>query len=196
MNLLLVRHGETDWNREPTRCQGWAQVELNEAGRAQARAQGRALCERGLELIVSSHLLRARETAELIAAELGGDVRVITDPRLAETHRGDWEARTFSEIMAEDPDAWRQYREQPESFRFPGGESLAEQQRRVLAALRDVAQGGQAALLVTHGGSIRLVRCFLTGRGIGAFHAMSVGNCDVDEVETDGLAPMIARLLA
>ena len=89
MKLLLVRHGETDWNREPARCQGWAQVDLNEVGRAQARAQGRVLRGRGLELIVSSHLLRARQTAELIAAELDGDVRVISDPRLAETHRGD-----------------------------------------------------------------------------------------------------------
>ena len=193
--LLLVRHGDTDWNREPARCQGWAQVDLNVVGRAQARAQGRALRGRGLELIVSSHLLRARQTAELIAAELGGDVQVISDPRLAETHRGDWEARTFREIMAEDPEGWRQYREQPESFRFPGGESLAEQQRRVLAALRDVAQGGRDALLVTHGGSIRLVRCFLDGRGIAAFHDMTLGNCEVDEVSSDGLIPRIERFL-
>ena len=190
-----MRHGETDWNREPVRCQGWAQVGLNEAGRAQARAQGRDLRGRGLDLIVTSHLLRAREAAELIADELGGDVRVITDPRLAETHRGDWEARRFTEIMAEDPDAWRQYLEQPESFRFPGGESLAEQQRRVLAALRDVAQSGEAAVLVTHGGSIRLVRCFLEEQGIGAFHTMTTDDYGVDEVETDGLAARIARFL-
>jgi probable phosphoglycerate mutase len=196
VKLLLVRHGETDWNREPARCQGWAQVDVNEAGRAQVRAQGRALRGRGLELIVSSHLLRARQTAELIAADLDGDVRLISDPRLAETHRGDWEARTFREIMIEDPEGWRQYREQPESFRFPGGESLAEQQRRVLAALRDIAQGGRPALLVTHGGSIRLVRCFLEGRGIGAFHDMTPDNCGVDEVETNDLTARIARYLA
>jgi probable phosphoglycerate mutase len=194
--LLLVRHGETDWNREPARCQGWAQVDLNETGRTQARAQGRGLRGRGLELIVSSHLLRARQTAELIAAELDGDVRLISDPRLAETHRGDWEARTFMEIMTVEPDAWRQYREQPESFRFPGGESLAEQQRRVLAALRDVAQGGQHTLLVTHGGSIRLVRCFLEGRGIATFHDTTLGDCEVDEVSSDGLIPRIERFLA
>ena len=72
--------------------------------------------------------------------------------------------------MLEDAGAWRQYREHPETFRFPGGESLADQQRRVLASLRDVARDGRPALLVTHGGSIRLVRCFLRGRGIVAFH--------------------------
>ena len=195
MKLLLVRHGETDWNREPARCQGWAQVDLNEVGRTQARAQGRALRGRGLELIVSSHLVRARQTAELIAAELDGDIRLISDPRLAETHRGDWEARTFMEIMTVEPDAWRQYREHPESFRFPGGESLAEQQRRVLAALRDVTQGGRDALLVTHGGSIRLARCFLDGRGIAAFHDTTLGNWEIDEVPSDGLIQRIERFL-
>lgn len=196
VKLLLVRHGKTDWNREPARCQGWAQVELNEEGRAQARAQGGALAGRGLELIVSSHLRRARETAELIAAQLGGDIRLVVDPRLAETHRGDWEARTFKDIMAEEPDVWWRYRERPEAFRFPGGESLVEQQRRVLAALRDAAQYGRAAVLVTHGGSIRLVRCFIQERGLQAFHEMATDNCGVDEVETDGLVSRIARFLA
>ncbi len=191
--LLLVRHGETDWNREPARCQGWAQVELNETGRAQARAQGRTLCELGLELIVCSHLVRARETAELIAGELGGQARLVVDPRLAETHQGDWEARTFKDIMAEDPEEWRQYREHPEIFRFPGGESLEDQQRRVLAALRDALLDGRRTLIVTHGGSIRLVRCFLEERGVAAFHEMRVDNCGVDDVETSGLVARIER---
>ena len=139
MTLLLVRHCQTDWNREPARCQGWAEVELNEVGRAQARDLGRALAGRGVELVVTSHLVRARETAELVHAELGGELPSIVDPRLAETHRGEWETRRFSSIMREEPDVWRHYREHPETFRFPGGESLGSQQRRVLACLRDCA---------------------------------------------------------
>ena len=59
MTLLLVRHCQTDWNREPARCQGWAEVELNETGRAHARDLGRAFAGRGIELVVSSHLVRA-----------------------------------------------------------------------------------------------------------------------------------------
>ena len=196
MTLFLIRHGETDWNREPARCQGWAEIALNERGRAQARDQGRALRGRGVELIVTSHLLRARETAEIIAAELGGDPPVIADPRLAETHRGEWETRLFLEIMEEEADAWRHYREQPESFRFPGGESLAEQQRRVLACLRDCALDGRTALLVTHGGSIRLVRCFVEGRGIDAFHETRTANGGIDELETGGLLDRVATSLS
>jgi broad specificity phosphatase PhoE len=188
MTLLLVRHGQTDWNREPARCQGWAEIELNEVGRAQARDLGRTLAGRGVEVIVTSHLVRARETAELLREELGDELPFIVDPRLAETHRGEWETRRFSSIMREDADAWRHYREHPRTFRFPGGESLEAQQRRVLACLRDCALDGRTMLLVTHGGSIRLARCFLEGHGIDALHATKTANGGVDEIETVGLA--------
>jgi len=214
--ILLLRHGQTDWNVEPARCQGWADVSLNEAGRAQARDQGRALRGRGLELIVTSHLARARETAELVREELlsepdaaaqsvatagaagppaGRAIPLIVDPRLAETHRGDWETRLFAEIVAGEPDAWSLYREHPDTFRFPGGESLAEQQRRVLACLRDVALDGRQTLLVTHGGSIRLVRCFLEGRSIATFHQDSTHNGGVEELPVAGLAQRIGTFL-
>jgi broad specificity phosphatase PhoE len=195
MTLLLIRHGETDWNREPARCQGWAQIGLNETGRGQARDSGRALESRGIELIVTSHLLRARETAELIREELGGELPLVVDPRLAETHRGEWETQLFKDIVAEEPETWRHYREHPETFRFPGGESLADQQRRVLACLRDCAADGRSTLLVAHGGSIRLVRCFREGRGIDAFHDTKTANCGLDEVDAAGLAERIARSL-
>ncbi len=210
--ILLLRHGQTDWNVEPARCQGWAEVPLNETGRAQARDQGRALRGRGLELIVTSHLVRARETAELVRAELtivdGAAVPasaagpataetpdLVVDPRLAETDRGAWESRPFAEIVANEPDTWRAYREHPETFRFPDGESLAEQQRRVLACLGDVALDGRRALLVTHGGSIRLVRRFLDGRGLTAFHDGATPNGTVDEIEAGDLARRIENFL-
>ena len=198
--VLLLRHGQTDWNVEPARCQGWADVPLNEAGRAQARDQGRALRGRGLELIVTSHLARARETAELVRAELasggtGDPPPLIVDPRLAESDRGGWETRAFAEIVAAEPEAWRHYREHPETFRFPGGESLGEQQRRVLACLRDVALDGRRALLVTHGGSIRLARCFVEGRGVATFHQDATHTGVVEELATDGLAERIERFL-
>ncbi len=195
MTLFLVRHGQTDWNREPARCLGWAEVELNEEGRAQARDLGRALGGRGVELIVTSHLVRARETAELLREELGGELPFIVDPRLAETHRGEWETRRFTSIMREEPDTWRLYREHPERFRFPGGESLQAQQRRVLACLRDCALDGRTALLVTHGGSIRLTRCFLEGHGIDAFHTTRTANGGIDEISTDGLGGRIDTYL-
>ncbi len=211
--LYLIRHGQTDWNVEPARCQGWADVPLNEDGREQARTQARTLAGRGIGLIVTSHLLRARQTAEIIRAELEARERsngaavcpgppepdgvpLLVDERLAETRRGDWEGRRFSDIIRDDPQTWRRYREHPESFRFPGGESLAEHQRRVLAAVRDVAADGRTAALVTHGGSIRLVRAFLEGGGIETVHRMPVANGGIVEVPTAGLTERIEAFLS
>lgn len=200
MTVFLVRHGETDWNREPARCQGWADVGLNQTGAEQALELGRGLAGRGVELVVTSHLRRALETAALVVdsirTETGEAPPLITDPRLAETHRGRWETKLFSEIMATDPATWRAYREHPETFRFPGGERLADQQRRVLAAVRDAALDGRRVALVTHGGSIRLVRCFLNGRGVAAFHEADATDGGVDELESEGLAARIDDFLA
>jgi len=198
--LYLLRHGETDWNREPARCQGWAEVRLNKAGRGQAHEQAAALSAAGLEAIVTSHLTRARETAETVRDELArasgaAPLPLTVDERLAETRRGRWETRLFSEIVAEEPEEWRAYREHPETFRFPGGESLAEQQRRVLAALGDAARTGRVALLVTHGGSMRLVRCFLEGRGIEAFHEMTIANGGLLQIDEPDLAGRIDAYL-
>lgn len=192
MTLLLVRHGETDWNLEPARCQGWAAVGLNPRGREQARELGRSLAGRGVARVVTSHLRRARETATLIRELLPGEPPLVVDPRLAETNRGEWEGRLFEDIMAEEPDAWRAYREQPAGFRFPGGESLAEQQHRVLACLRDCARLEGVSLLVTHGGCMRLVRCFLAGQGPALFHATGAHNGEV--MELGGGGELVARI--
>ena len=222
--LYLVRHGETDWNREPVRCQGRSDVPLNERGREQAHELGRRLAGRAIELIVTSHLARARETAELVRDELeraagrpaetaappagstavGGEpasspaphIELRVDERLAETDRGEWESRVFADIVREDAEDWRAYKEHPETFTFPGGESFAAQQRRVLEAVRDAALTRRVALLVTHGGSIRLVRAFLEGRGIEAIHAIKVPNGEILHVDERSLARHIDAFLA
>jgi uncharacterized phosphatase len=197
--LYLVRHGQTDWNLEPARCQGWADAPLNDTGRVQARELGKRLLGSGIELIVSSHLLRARQTADELRARLreglGYDLPLTIDERLAETDRGAWQGRTFAAIARDEPAAWAAYREHPETFRFPRGESLVEQRRRVLAAVRDAAVAGRVALLVTHGGSIRLLRTFLDGRGIAAFHDEKVPNGEALELDAAGLAARIGAFL-
>jgi broad specificity phosphatase PhoE len=175
--ILLARHGQTDDNIEPVRVQGSRDVPLNAAGREQARAlAARVRAEQpDVTALWSSQLVRARETAEIAGAELGLEPRV--DPRLAETARGDWEGRRWDEIEREDPEGVAAWRRAGAAFRFPGGESLAEQQARVLAALDDVrAAGDGPALVVCHGGSIRVALCAADPRGLDAFHAWDVPN--------------------
>jgi broad specificity phosphatase PhoE len=88
--LLLVRHGETDWNRDG-RWQGGSDTRLNDLGREQARALAERL-DGSIDVLYSSDLARARETAEIVAAKLGLEVHV--DPRLRERSFGSWEGRT------------------------------------------------------------------------------------------------------
>jgi probable phosphoglycerate mutase len=174
--ILLARHGETDDNVPPVRVMGQGRdMPLNDTGRAQAVELAEGVADRGFAALWCSGLQRALETAEIVGARVGLEPRV--DPRLAETDRGDWEGRTWEEIEAADPAAFRTWRRRPSRFRFPGGESLAEQMDRVVAALVDVTQAGDLpALVVCHGGSIRVALCHTDSRGLEAFHDWDVPN--------------------
>lgn len=183
--LLLARHGETDDNVPPLRFQGQRDTPLNERGRAQARelAERVAALDPPIASLWCSDLSRARETAEIVGARVGLTPR--PDPRLREGWRGEWEGFLFEQVAARDPERYAAWRnpDAEEGFRFPGGESLAEQQARVLASLREIAAGPLPALAVCHGGSIRTVLCATDPRGLAAFHAFEVPNVALVPVE-------------
>jgi broad specificity phosphatase PhoE len=173
--LLLARHGETDDNRPPIRVQGFRDTPLNDVGRAQASELGERVAEENLASLWSSDLARARETAEIVGARIGLEPRL--DARLREANRGHWEGRLFVDIEREEPESYADWRRAGDQFRFPGGESLREQQDRVGAALRDVRRAGELpALVVCHGGSIRVILCESDPRGLAAFHDFDVPN--------------------
>jgi 2,3-bisphosphoglycerate-dependent phosphoglycerate mutase len=176
--IVLVRHGETDYNREPVRVQGRLDVPLNDSGRAQAHVIADQLAtETGAEpfnALYCSELSRARETAQIIGAALG--LQPHEDARFAESDRGDWEGRTWAEIRREDTDTYLAWRAAGPDFRFPEGESLAEQQQRVVAALEDLRLNGLPALVACHGGTIRVALCHTRGMGLEAFHDWDVPN--------------------
>jgi broad specificity phosphatase PhoE len=141
--LILVRHGETDWNRD-LRYQGHADPPLNAAGREQARELARELETIELHAIYTSDLRRAAETAEII--NLGRSVPLTRDERLREIDVGSWSGLTRAEIEE----------------RFPGetmhdGESREEHQARVVRAVTTIAarHDGARILIVSHGGSLR-----------------------------------------
>lgn len=153
--ILLVRHGETDDNAAD-RFQGQLDTHLNERGREQSRALARRLAGEGLRALYSSPLSRARETAEIVGAELG--LQPVYDARFMEADTGDWSGLPYADVIARTPDEFAAWRSASRAFRFPGGESVAEQAARVGAALQDVrAAGVLPALVVCHGGTIRAV---------------------------------------
>ena len=146
-NLYLVRHGETDWNRE-RRIQGSTDIPLNAIGREQAATTGRLLARRQWDAIISSPLSRAFETASIIAAETGLPVPTTVD-ELVERNYGDAEGMTGTEIDAR----------YPAGTEVPGRETRDAVTARVLPALLAIAEShpGESVIVVSHGGVIRSI---------------------------------------
>jgi broad specificity phosphatase PhoE len=173
--VLLARHGETDDNVEPLRFQGWQDTPLNETGRRQAAQLAETVAERAIASLWASDLSRARETAEIVGRRIG--MTPTLDARLREGNRGRWEGHLFREIAEAEPELYAAWQRAGADFRFPGGESLQDQQDRVGAALEDIHRAGPLpALVVCHGGSIRVMLCLRDPRGLAAFHEFELPN--------------------
>lgn len=165
--LVLIRHGETDWNRQ-LRFQGQVDVPLNPVGMEQARRLGERLAGELVDGLVCSDLTRARQTAEPIQARnakvsLAG---VVLDAALREQHFGVLEGLSVPEVKTHQPQVWAQWREFAEDFAPEGGESMRQFHSRVMAALSDLARArpAQTVVVVTHGGVLDMV--YRTARGL------------------------------
>ncbi len=163
--LLLVRHGQTDWNIA-YRYQGQIKPgpSLNSKGRAQAVAVARKLAGVPAQALYTSDLARALETAQIIGRFLGLPVRM--DPRLRETNMGSWQGRLYEEVRAELGEAHARFYEDPVSNPIVGAESIVQMAERVSASLYDIAVSypGGTVIVVTHGLPMAAVRCMVTGQ--------------------------------
>ncbi|MFL5842050.1 MAG: histidine phosphatase family protein [Thermoleophilaceae bacterium] len=171
--ILLARHGQTDFNAPPTRIQGSLDPPLNELGRSQARELAELVADEGLVALYASDMLRARQTAEIVGEEIG--LEPVIEPRVRECGWGAWEGRLVEDIAREEPEEWQAWLRAGESFRFPAapgkpGESLTEHMARTADALDDVAAGELPALVVCHGGTIRVALAARDPRGLDAYH--------------------------
>lgn len=151
IRLLLVRHGQSIWNAE-RRWQGSADPPLSADGRAQALALADALRDENVDSVVSSDLIRARETAEIVMAELGL-TDLLIEPRFRERDVGEVSGLTVEEIDERWPGLLDQWRAGT-LLQMPGGE--ADITPRVTSALAELAARppGRVVLVVTHGGVI------------------------------------------
>jgi probable phosphoglycerate mutase len=160
VSLYFVRHGETDWNRAQ-RYQGRRDVPLNDTGRSQARRNGRVLADAlgaGAASLdyVASPLLRARETMELVRAEMAlPAAEYRTDDRLCEIHYGHWEGRLWSELPQIDPEGYAARQADPWSWQPIGGESYHMLSERIALWLAEMSDD---AVVVAHGGVSRALR--------------------------------------
>jgi broad specificity phosphatase PhoE len=162
MTIHLARHGQTAYNHEG-RFQGHLPVPLDATGREQAVALAEAAAQVEVVSFWCSPLRRARETADIVGARIGMHAR--EDARFAETDTGDWTDRSFADVKAEDPEGFARFERSDPTFRYPGGESFAEQLARVQEALDDLRADPARlpALVVCHRGVIRLALAAATG---------------------------------
>jgi broad specificity phosphatase PhoE len=158
--LWLVRHGQTDWNVEG-RWQGQTPLAppLNATGLAQARALAEELSRASFDALYGSDLLRARQTAEIIAARL--ELPVLFDPRLREVNLGTWEGLLGEEVARDFPLELAERRANPAHQRPPDGETVAEVAKRMRAALGDIASARPVGnvIVVTHGVTLATALC-------------------------------------
>ena len=177
MRLILVRHGQTEWNLQG-RYQGRADLPICAAGLVTAQRAAAALHGRGAALLLASPLRRARQTAEVIGRTVGG-LRSVIDERLTEIDFGQWQGLTQAQVRARWPALLRRWKRAPDSVRFPGGERLLDALERVRDFLLNppwLGGDAQCALAVSHAGVIRLASLLAEERPLAQFREMAVAN--------------------
>lgn len=175
MDIILARHGETQWNAGEI-FRGRADVELNETGKTQARLAGEYLSGDGIAAVYSSPLKRALETARAIAVY--HRVEVVTDDRLNDLDFGEWEGLTVPDVKARYGDLFAVWERRPESVRLPGGETLDDVRQRALDVVHEVAHSHSGTVvIVTHRVVFKVLVCVLLGLDNSHFWDVLVDTC-------------------
>ena len=134
--IILVRHGETDYNKS-VRYQGWIDIPLNETGIRQAEVLAESLKDVPIDVFISSPLQRAYLTTQKVA-QLHGMGIEYTDPRLREIDFGDWSGKYAADLKKNYPEQFAVWMKKPWLMIFPNGESLQDVQNRGRAAINDI----------------------------------------------------------
>jgi len=192
LRLLIVRHGETDWNASG-RYQGQLDTALNPAGRQQARAVARRLAAEEIHAIYSSDLRRAFDTAAAIAEP--HPVDAIPEPRLREVHWGVWQGMTRAQIETQDAERLATWAKDRVNLQAPNGESLAQVADRVQGVLDEIRarHPDETVVLVAHGGVVRLVACLLLDHPLSHYWQFEVDNTAIGEIEVQGRGVVLTR---
>jgi len=198
--FLLVRHGETDWNRQK-RFQGQIDVPLNENGRAQSQQAAEFLKPIAIHYAVSSPMLRPKETAEIILQH-HPDVPLDLEDNLKEISHGLWEGKLEAEIEAEYPGTLHQWQRSPETVQMPEGENLQQVWERAIAAWDHIVQAAASrpnpgtTMVVAHDAVNKAILCYVLGLGPEHFWNFKQGNGAVSVIDYVQTTDIPAVLMA
>jgi broad specificity phosphatase PhoE len=175
MQMILVRHGETQWNAGEI-FRGRADVPLNETGLAQAALLADYLAGYEMEAVYTSPLQRACKTAEIVASRQGLAVRL--EPGLLDLDFGEWEGKPVSIVQEGYPELWQMWSTAPEKIRFPAGGGLEEVRQRAVQTVNDViARHGGTVVLVSHRVVLKVLMCHLLGLDNSHFWNIRLDTC-------------------
>ena len=191
--LLLVRHGETEWNRQ-TRFQGQIDVPLNDNGRQQSQKAAEFLKDVPLDFAVSSPMLRPKETAEIIL-QYHPSVQLELQDGLREISHGLWEGKLEAEIEQSYPGELHRWRTVPAEIQMPAGENLQQVWERSVAAwqeiLASVENQPKTGLVVAHDATNKVLLCHILGLATAHFWNFRQGNGAISVIDyPQGLAGM------
>jgi broad specificity phosphatase PhoE len=172
MKLILIRHGETLWNKEG-RIQGTSDIELSPIGIEQARLLALSLKDQPICAIHASPLKRALKTAQIINEFHRKEIKTHSD--LMEMDQGDFEGFSFKELIATQKDFLNKWIANPASVRMPNGESLAGLQERAWRALETIINQKENALVVAHNFTIAAILCRIRKISLSEFLSTCVG---------------------
>lgn len=181
--ILLVRHGETDWNREQ-RFQGQIDVPLNSDGHLQAQKTAQFLQSVKIDRAFSSPLLRPKQTAEAILTDRGIELTLIDD--LKEISHGLWEGKLEREIKEEFPGELERWQREPDRVQMPGGENLQQVWLRAAHAWQQILQAtqpGETVLVVAHDAVNKALLCQLFDLQPDRFWAFKQGNGGISVID-------------
>lgn len=177
LEILLVRHGQTDWNAGQ-KVMGAQPIPLNSVGCAQAERLAGFLSGVRIDRIISSTVLRAKQTAEIIVKGRDG-ISVENDPGLDEIDYGEWVNLKFSDLGEKFSEMWRRYRGDPTGMQIPGGELMEDVTARVggvIERVRNTMDEGRV-MLVSHADIIKIAILHVMKIGLKNLRCFSIDNC-------------------
>lgn len=182
--VILVRHGETTWNREG-RYQGQIDTPLSPFGIRQGEAVAAALRDLPLDAVYSSPLSRSYDTAMMCARY--HDLSVTKEPRLTEINHGEWEGMLAEEVRLRDAERLAEWHRDVTQVRMPGGETVEEVRQRAMDALRDIAlqHDGQTVLIVAHDAVNKVILCSILDIPLDHFWQIKQDNTCINVFEYD-----------
>lgn len=186
MQIVLVRHGATDWNLEH-RCQGSSDRDLSDVGLRQAEEIAERLRQETIHAVYSSDLKRARRTAEVISGH--HKLPVMIEKNIRELDHGHLEGLTFNEIKQNYGDFLVRWRSEPAELQVPGGERLADVAERAWSGLTQIVTRHQASdtiVVVSHNFPIVGIVCRITGTHLNNYRNFHLDPCGMSRLHRNG----------